>query len=103
MTKKRRQYTKEFKLEALQLWESSGKSAAQIEQDLGLTAGRLYSWKKSLKQAGEEAFPGQGRQTGPEEELRRLRRELDITRQERDILKKAVGIFAAPKKRDSRS
>ena len=103
MTKKRRQYTKEFKLEALQLWESSGKSAVQIEQNLGLSTGRLYSWKKSLKQAGEDAFPGQGRQTGPEEELRRLRRELEITRQERDILKKAVGIFAAPKKRDLHS
>lgn len=46
MTNKRRQYTKEFKLEALQLWESSGKRAVQIEQDLGLTAGRLYCWKK---------------------------------------------------------
>jgi transposase len=103
MTQKRRIYTREFKLEALELWASSGKSAAQIEQDLGLTSGRLYSWKKSLKQAGEDAFPGQGRQSGPEEELRQLRRELEITRQERDILIKAVGIFAAPKKRDSRS
>ena len=101
MSKKRRQYTREFKLEALQLWQSSGKSAAQIEQDLGLTSGRLYRWKRDLKEAG--AFPGPGRQAGLEEELRRLRRELEITRQERDILKEAVGIFAAPKKRGSRS
>lgn len=103
MTQKRQKYTREFKLEALRLWKTSGKSAAQIEQDLGLTHGRLYRWHKDLKQAGDDAFPGQGRQTGIEEELRRLRRELEITRQERDILKKAVGIFAAPKGSDSPS
>ena len=103
MSKKRKQYTREFKLEALKLWETSGKSAAQIEQDLGLTKGRLYRWKKDLKQGGDDAFPGHGRQIGLEEEVRRLRHELEITRQERDILKEAVGIFAAPKKSGSRS
>ena len=103
MSKKRRLYTREFKLEALRLWEISGKSAAQIEQDLGLTKGRLYRWKRDLKQAGDDAFPGHGRQVGLEEELRRLRHELEITQQERDILKEAVGIFAAPKKRGLRS
>ena len=103
MSKKRRLYSREFKLEALRLWKSCSKSAAQIEQDLGLTTGRLYRWQKDLKQAGDEAFPGQGRQVGLEEELRQLRQELEITRQERDILKEAVGIFAAPKKRGSRS
>ena len=70
MSKKRRQYTREFKLEALRLWKTSGKSAAQIEQDLGLTQGRLYRWQRDLKQAGEDAFPGQGRQAGLEEEVR---------------------------------
>ncbi len=49
MSKKRRQYTREFKLEALRLWESSGKSAGQIEQDLGLSKGRLYKWKSDLQ------------------------------------------------------
>jgi transposase len=103
MSKKRRQYTREFKLEALRLWKSSGKSAAQIEQDLGLTRGRLYRWQRVLAESGDDAFPGHGRQAGLEEEVRRLRQELEITRQERDILKEAVGIFAAPKKKGSRS
>lgn len=103
MTRKRRQYTREFKLEALRLWETSGKSAAQIELDLGLTSGRLYRWKRDLKQAGDDAFRGHGRQSELEEELRRVRHELEITRQERNILKEAVGIFAAPKKNGSRS
>jgi transposase len=43
---------------------------------------------------GEHAFPGSGHQTPQEEEIRRLKRELEITRQERDILKKALGIFS---------
>jgi transposase len=85
------------------LWKSSGKSAAQIEQDLGLTRGRLYRWQRVLAESGDDAFPGHGRQAGLEEEVRRLRQELEITRQERDILKEAVGIFAAPKKKGSRS
>ena len=56
-----------------------------------------------MKEGGDDAFPGHGRQSGLEEEVRRLRQELEITRQERDILKVAVGIFAAPKKKGSRS
>ena len=97
MTKQKRQYTREFKLEALQLWASSGKSAAEIEDDLGISRGRLYHWKRVLNVAGEDAFPGQGRQSGAEEELRQLRRELALVKQERDILKKAVGIFSRAK------
>lgn len=97
MTKRKRQYTRDFKLEALQLWASSGKSAAEIEDDLGISRGRLYHWKRVLKDAGEDAFPGQGRQSGIDEELRRLRRELALVKQERDILKKAVGIFSRTK------
>jgi transposase len=46
-----------------------------------------------LTENGEHAFPGSGHQTPQEEEIRHLKRELDITRQERDSLKKALGIF----------
>lgn len=45
MNKKRRRYTEAFKLEALELLESSGKSAAQIERDLGITQGLLVKWR----------------------------------------------------------
>ena len=45
MSKKRRNYTREFKQEALQLWETSGKSAQQIEANLGITHGLLYKWR----------------------------------------------------------
>ena len=58
---------------------------------------------KQLADQGEQAFPGSGHQTAQEEELRRLKRELEITRQERDILKKAVAVFAHPAKRNTDS
>jgi transposase len=54
----------------------------------------LHHWCQQLAEQGEQAFPGSGHQTPPEEELRRLKRELEVTRQERDILKKALAIFS---------
>ena len=97
MKKIRRQYTREFKLEALRLLETSGKSAAQIERDLGIGSGNLWRWKRKLAQDGNQAFPGHGRLTVEQERIRQLERENEILRQERDILKKAVAIFSHPK------
>ena len=91
---KRKSYTHEFKLEALRLVETSGKSVAQIERDLGLSSGLLYYWKKRFAQDGEQAFPGSGQRNAEDDELYRLRRENELLRQERDILKKAVAIFS---------
>ena len=96
MGKQRRSYSAEFKLEALRLLETSGKSAAQIERELGIGDGCLRQWKGQLKAGGSQAFPGHGRVSVDQEELVRLRRELEIVRQERDILKKAVAIFSRP-------
>ena len=94
MVQTRTKYTLEFKLEALKLAETSGKSIAQIERDLGLSEGLLHYWKKKWKQDGREAFPGNGRLKPEDEEIRRLKRENEILRQERDILKKVVSIFS---------
>ena len=96
MPKTRRTYTREFKLEAVRLWQTSGKSAAQIERDLGIGGGCLYRWKRKLAEEGENAFPGRGRLTAEQERVRQLEREVEILRQERDILKKAVVIFSHP-------
>jgi len=75
-------------LEAVHLVRKSGKSQAQIARDLGIADSTLHHWCKECAEAGEKAFPGSGHQTAQEEELRRLKRELEVTRQERDILKK---------------
>jgi transposase len=89
-----RVYTKEFKEEAVKLVESSGKSAAQVARDLGVSDSAIYLWQKQLAEKGPDAFPGTGHQSELEEENRRLKRELEITRQERNILKKVVSIFS---------
>jgi transposase len=96
MTKQRKTYSAEFKIDALRLLETSGKSASEIERELGIGDGCLRQWKKKLGANGSQAFPGHGRVAPEQEELQRLKRELEIVRQERDILKKAVAIFSRP-------
>ena len=94
MPKEQRTFTKEFKLEAVQLVHRSGKSQAQVARDLGIADSTLHHWCKEFAKAGEKAFPGSGNPPAQEEEVRRLKRELEMTRQERDILKKALAIFS---------
>jgi len=94
--KKRKKYTAEFKRRAVQLYKTSGKTQAQIEQDLGLWRGCISRWKGELERKKEQAFPGQGHLTAEDERMRELERENEILRQERDILKKAVTIFSHP-------
>jgi transposase len=94
MPKQQKTYTREFKWEAVQLVKSSGKPMSQVARELGISDSALYHWSKQLAEQGEQAFPGSGHQTAQEEEIRRLKRELEITRQERDILKKVVSIFS---------
>ena len=94
MSQTKQQYSREYKLEVLELLKTSGKSKAQLERDLGLYPGQLKAWQRALAHDGEQAFPGTGHQTEAEAELRRLRRENEVLRQERDILKKAVAIFS---------
>ena len=87
-------FTAEFKREAVQLAQTSGKSKAQIARELGISDSALYSWCKQSLEHGSDAFPGKGHQMPLEEENYRLKRELERAQQERDILKKAIGIFS---------
>ena len=89
-------YDKAFKLEAVRLVRTSGKSMRQIADDLGVSNGTLSKWCQDAEARGEHAFVGSGHQQPEAEELRRLRREIDVLRQERDILKKALAIFSRP-------
>ena len=96
MGKSQPTYSKEFKQQAVSLFETSKKSKTQIARDLGISDSALSKWCKEFGVQGEMAFPGKGHQTPIEEEIKRLKRENDILRQERDILKKAMSIFAQP-------
>ena len=90
----RKTYSREFKVEAVQLLETSGKNGHEIEKDLGIGSGQIYRWRKQLagEGAGIRAFPGTGNPR--DEELARLKRENAVLREERDILRKAVAIFS---------
>jgi transposase len=90
-------YSREFKLETLRLLLSSGKTKVEVERELGLYTGRLRLWEKAFNwEEGnvQQAFPGIGHQNDAEAELSWLRRENEILRQERDILKKVIAIFS---------
>lgn len=91
------QYSKEFKLEALRMFENSDMTVQQVAEELGIARYTLYRWINQYGENPEAAFPGRGKRKsqGPEEdEIYRLRKELADVRMERDILKKAVAIFS---------
>jgi transposase len=94
MQKTQRTFTREFKMEAVQLVHTSKKPLAQIARDLGIADSTLHHWRQLFSEQGEQAFPGSGHQTPQEEEIRHLKRENELLRQERDVLKKAIGIFS---------
>jgi transposase len=62
--------TREFKQQAVQLFETSGKTKTPIARDLGISESALNKWCKEFGEKGEEAFPGKGHQTTIEEEKR---------------------------------
>lgn len=94
MSKQRKTYTREFKLEAIRLAESGGRTISQVERELGLSQGTIFHWRRELRQQGTDAFPGQGHLPPSEERLRQLERENAILRQEREILKKAIAVIS---------
>jgi transposase len=95
----KRVYSREFKLETLRLLKSSGKTKADLERELGLYPGQIRLWERAFNREGgnvAQAFPGTGHQSDAEAEVHRLKRELEIVRQERDILKKAIAYRHSP-------
>ena len=80
-------------MEAVQLAPSSQKSQSQIAKDVGIADSPLHHWRQQVAQQGEQAFPGSGHQSPQEEELRQLKRDNELLRQERELLKKAIGLF----------
>ena len=94
MHKRQRTFTKEFNLEAVQLVKSSHQPLAQIARELGIADSTLHQWRQLFDSQGAQAFPGSGHQTAEVEEIRRLKREVETLPQERDMLRKALGIFS---------
>ena len=92
MPRTRPPYPPEFRAEAVRLIRSSGKPLSEISKDLGVSEQSLRVW---IKQADLDAgHRDDGLTTSELEELRRLRRENRVLREEREILKKAAAFFA---------
>lgn len=87
----RQRFDKAFKKEAVELWRRSGKTGSQIAEELGIRANNLYNWAKSTKLAPSPSNP-----EDLAAENAALRRENERLRQQRDILKKTLGILSEP-------
>ncbi len=95
MTSKRRTYTREFKVEAVRLVTEDGCSIREAAESLGVSTNAVRTWRKQLENEADNAFPGKGRISSRDEQLRRLQKENRRLRMERDILKKATAFFAS--------
>ena len=94
MAKKRKQFSKQFKLDAVELVTEQGYKASEAARNLGIHHSSLRRWINDFKSEGKQAFPGKGHMTPEKEELYRLRKENKRLRMEREILKKAAAFFA---------
>jgi len=94
MTERRKNYTAEFKREAVRLVSDQGYSISQAARNLDINVNMLRRWKHQLEEQSNDAFPGKGNLLPEQEELRRLREENRRLRMEREILKKTVSFFA---------
>jgi transposase len=90
----KKQYSEEFKKDAIRLFESSGKKLVEIERELGIPHGLLRKWQLRYQVNPKTEDLELSEVESLKLELREMKRELEITRMERDILKKTVGIFS---------
>ncbi len=95
--RKMKRFDKDFKVSAVKMVTEGGHRASEVARSLGIHANVLYSWKRKYANNGDKAFIGKGHLT----EMSALRKELRETQMERDILKKAVGIFSKDGRIDS--
>ena len=98
MSRTRRSYDREFKIEAVRMVVDQGRPVTEVARNLGVSPSLVHRWKAQLLEDGQVAFPGNGNLKPADAELQALRRELETTRQERDILKKALAFFAKDKR-----
>ncbi len=90
----RRQFSREFKVEAVRMVTEGGQSLAQVARDLDIRPEMLRRWRRRLEEDPKGAFPGVGQRKATDEQVWQLRRKLERVTAERDILKKALGIVS---------
>jgi transposase len=90
LVNERRKYNDTFKREAVEHWLKSGKSAEAIGRELGIEADRLYSWRQRFRP------PTEAEAVDLKAQLEATRQELARVTEQRDILKKTLGILSEP-------
>lgn len=93
---KRRNYSAEFKREAVALANQSGVTRAQIGRELDINPNMITRWQRELAANGSKAFLGQG--VARDEEMAKLKREVNRLKKERDFLREAATFFASDRK-----
>lgn len=87
-------YPDQFRRDALQLVESSGRPVADVARSLGIAEGTLWNWVKASREASERAADPNALSESEREELKRLRRENIELRTDTEILRRAAAYFA---------
>jgi transposase len=103
----RQKFDDTFKREAVQNWLSSGKSAGVIGKELGVHADRLYAWRRDFAPADAGGRAAAGAKAGSmaelQDQLEAAHREIRHLREQRDILKKTLGILSEPPSNGTRA
>jgi transposase len=99
--RKRRKFSKEFKLDLINMVKLGEKSVRELSKELDIQDVTIYSWIRKYKEDKEGAFPGEGKLKTSDEEIRKLRKQLADVTEERDILKKAISIFSKDQKKST--
>ena len=95
--RKMKRFDKDFKIQAVKMVTEGGNKASEVARSLGIHPNMLYNWKRKYADNGDKSFVGKGHLT----EMAALRKQLREVTMERDILKKAVGIFSKEEKNGS--
>ncbi len=94
MGEKNRHFSREFKRDAVRLVTEKGMPVRKVARELDIHPNLLHIWKRKFLAQGDKAFTGKGRVKPEQAEIRRLRKELEKVREQRDILKKALAVFS---------
>ncbi len=100
MSKSRKFYDPELKRKAVEL-SLARDNVREVAEELGIKADLLYRWRREQKAFAHNSFPGKGnpKLTDEQKKIARLKKELADAKMERDILKKAIGIFSVSDKK----
>jgi transposase len=89
MGKVRRDFTREFKIEAARLSYQTGKTQDEFAEDMGISRSSLSRWRRELRDDPQQAFPGKGQPKERDAEIAQLKKQLKQAEMEREVLKKA--------------